>query len=102
MLLSDIYWTVLQDYIVDAKASGDSRPGGDRSGINFRVHEQIPRNAPALVVTLDSPGVLVLDTSRVPDVLGLRTRDADAELVCVLPGMALDCVRVLILVDSSG
>ena len=42
-------------------------------------------------------GVVVLDTSRVPDVLSLRTRDADAKPVHVLPGKALDCVWVLIL-----
>ena len=47
-------------------------------------------------MTLDSPGVVVLDTSCVPDVLGLRTRNANAELVRVLPGRALDCIRVLI------
>ena len=37
-------------------------------------------------MTLDSPGVVVLDTSRVPDVLGLKTRNADAEPERVLPG----------------
>ena len=47
-------------------------------------------------MTLDSPGVVVLDTSCVPDVLGLRTCDADAAPVQVLPGRALDCVQVLI------
>ena len=36
----------------------------------------------------------MLDTSYVPDVLGLRTRDA--ELVRVLPGRAQDSIRVLI------
>ena len=39
------YRTVPQDYIVDAMASGGSHPGADRSGIDFRVHVQIPRNA---------------------------------------------------------
>ena len=45
---------------------------------------------------LDSPGVVVVDTSRVPDILGLRTHNTDAEPVRVLPGRALDCVQVLI------
>ena len=80
-------------YIVDAMASGDSQPGADLSGIDFRVHEQILWNAPESVVTLDSPGVVVLDTLCVPDVLGLRTRDADAEPVRVLPGRAPSVFR---------
>ena len=46
-----------------------------------------------------------MDTSCIPDVLGLRTRDADAAPVRILPGRALDCVRVLIsdanVVDSG-
>ena len=37
-------------------ASGDSRPGDDRSGVSFLVHVQVPWNAPESVVTLDSPG----------------------------------------------
>ena len=67
-------------------ASGDSRPGGDRRGVSFRVRIQVPWNAPESVVTLDSPGVVVLDTSHVLDVLGLKARDADAEVIRVLPG----------------
>ena len=47
-------------------------------------------------MTVDSPGVVVLDTACVPDVLGLRTRDDDAETVRVLPGRAREGVRVLI------
>ena len=47
-------------------------------------------------MTLDSPGVVVLDTSHVPDVLGLKARDADAEVIRVLPGRAQDSVWVLI------
>ena len=83
----------VRHYIIDAVASGGSRPGADRNGIDFRVHVRIPWSAPESVVTLDSPGVVLLDTSsRVPDVLGLRTRGADAELVRVLPGGALECV----------
>ena len=47
-------------------------------------------------MTLDTPGVVVLDTSHVPDVLDFRTHNADAELVRVLPGRAQNSVRVLI------
>ena len=80
---------------VSCVASGDSRPGGDRSGVSFRVHVQVRRNAPESV-TWDSPGVADLDTSHVPDVLGLKARDAHAEVIRVLPGTAHDSVRVLI------
>ena len=75
----DSYRTGLWDYIVDAMASGGSQPGADRSGIDFWVHVHTPWNAPESVVTLDSPGVVALDTSHVSDVLELRTRNADAE-----------------------
>ena len=36
-------------------------------------------------MTLDLPGA-VLDTSHVSDVLGLKARDADAEVIRILPG----------------
>ena len=47
-------------------------------------------------MTLDSPGVFVLDTAYVPDVLGLRTRYPDAAPVKVLNGRAHESVWVLI------
>ena len=59
---------VSADYIVRAMASGDRRHETDRSGINFQVSVQIPWNNPELVVALDTPGVVVLDTSHMPDV----------------------------------
>ena len=43
--------TVPQDSSVDAMASGDSRPGGDRSGVSFRVLVQVLWNDPESVVT---------------------------------------------------
>ena len=88
--------TVPADSIIGVMASSDSRAGADQNGVSFQVHVQVPWNAAESVVTLDSPGVVVLDTSHVPDVLGLRTRNADAELLRVLPGRAQDSVRVLI------
>ena len=75
--------------------SGVSRPGSDRSQFPGSCPGSVV-NAPELVVTLDSLGVAVLDTSHVPDVLGLKTRDADVEVIRVLPGRAQDSVRVLI------
>ena len=47
--------TVPEDYIISTMASGDSRPGDDRSGVRLRVCIQVPWNAPELLVTLDSP-----------------------------------------------
>ena len=91
-VVGDIHQTVPQDYIVDAIASENSQPGADLRGIDFRVHVKIPWNAPESVVTLDSPGVFVLDTTCVPDVLGLKTRYADAETLRVLPGRACESV----------
>ena len=69
-------------------ATGTSQPEADIKGINFRVHVQIPHNSPEAFVTLFSPGVFVLDTAYVPDVLGLRTRYPDATPVKVLKGRA--------------
>ena len=48
-------------------------------------------------MTLDLHGVFALDTTYVPDVLGLRTRYPGAEPVRVIPGRARESVRVLIL-----
>ena len=95
-VVGDINRTVSLDYIVDAMASENSQPWADRKGIDFRVHVQILWNAPESVVTLDSPGVIVLDTTCDPDVLGVRTRYADAETVRVMHGRARESVRVLI------
>ena len=47
-------------------------------------------------MTLDSPGVVVWDTSVVPNVLGLRAHYTEVEPTRVLPGMAQNSVRVLI------
>ena len=77
-------------------AHGNSQPEADRKGIDFRVHVQTPWNAPEAFVTLDSPGVFVLDSAHVPDVLGLRTRYPDAAPVKVLKGRAQESVQVLI------
>ena len=62
--------TVTVYRISGAMASGDSRPKADQSGIHFRNQLHVPWNAPESIVTLDSPGVVMLDTSAVPDVIG--------------------------------
>ena len=56
-------------------ASGDaggSRPRADRNGVSFCYDLQTSWNAPESYVTLDSPEVVELDTSVVPNLLGLR------------------------------
>ena len=85
-----------------AMASGDSLPKADLCGISFRNQLLVPRNAPESIVTLDSLGVVVLDTSAVPDVIGLRARNNDAEPTRVLPGRAQNSVRVLIPDDRAA
>ena len=77
--VGDYRHTVTVYHISGAMASGDSRPGADRSGVSFRNQLQVPWNAPESIVTLDSPGVVALDTSADPDVLGLRALNDDAE-----------------------
>ena len=52
-------------------------------------------------MTLDSPGVFMLDTACVPDDLRLRIRYPDAAPVKVLKGRAKESVRVLI-PDTNG
>ena len=93
--------TVSQDRFVDAMATGTSQPGADRKGIDFQVDVHIPWNATEAFVTLNSPGVFVLDTARIPDVLGLRTQYPDAAPVKVMKGRAPESVRVLI-PDEKG
>ena len=69
-LVGDYRRTVTVYHISGAMASGDSRPKTDQSVISFRNQLQVSWNAPELIVTLDSLGVVVLDTSAVPDVIG--------------------------------
>ena len=71
-VVRDINRTVPQDYIVDEMAFDSSQPGSDQERIDFRVHVQISWNAPESVVTLDSPGVSVLDTTCVPRCPGIE------------------------------
>ena len=95
IIVGDICRTVPQDCFVDVIATGNSQPEDDRKGIDFKVHVQIPWNAPVAFVTLDSPGVFELDTTHVPDALGLRTRYPNAAPVNVLLGRAKGSVQVL-------
>ena len=80
------YLTVSQYCLVIVMATGNSQPGADRKGIDFKVHVQIRWNAPEACVMLNSPGVFELDIEFLPDVLGLRTWHPDAAPVWVLLG----------------
>ena len=56
-------------------ASSDDKscqPKDGRSVVNFRNELRWSWNAPKSFVDLESPGVVTLDTSVVPDVLGLK------------------------------
>ena len=66
--------TLSQDRCLDTMATGTSLPGVYRTGNDFQVNVQIPWNAPEAYVTLYSPGLSMLNTSLIPDVLRLRTR----------------------------
>ena len=50
---------------------------------------------------IDSPGIVALDTSVVPDVVGLKAFYANAEPVQVLPGMPKNIIRVLVPDDRT-
>ena len=63
-------------------ASGDARgsqPEDDRSGVHFRDELQTSWDAPISFMDLESPGVVKLHTSVVPDVLGLKAFYDDIE-----------------------
>ena len=86
-------------FVGDTMGSGDargSRPGNECSGVHFRNELQTSWNAPMSFVNLESSGVVKLDTSVVPDVLGLKALYDDAEPVRVLPCRAENVVRVLV------
>ena len=75
---------------------GNSQSRGDRSGVRFRCEPETAWNVPESYVTLDSPGVMMLDTAVVPDVLGFWVRYEDAAAVGVLPGRVQNSVQLLI------
>ena len=72
--------------------AGVSRPRVDHGRVNFHCELQTSWNAPESYVNLESPRVVELDTSVVPDFLSLRARLRalydDAEPIRVLPGRA--------------
>ena len=65
----------------------------DKPVIDF----QVPWNAPEAYVTLDSTRAYDLNTTFVPDVLGLRARRSEAAVVKVMTGRDSRSVRVLVL-----
>ena len=76
-------------------STGSGWPAVDRPGIDFQV--QFPWNAPETYVTLDSARAYDLNTTFVPDVLGLRAQRSEAAVVKVMTGRDSRSVRVLVL-----
>ena len=83
------------------KSFTDDQPSGDRSGVTFQHEIRTSWNPPKTYVDLNSPGVVLLDTTIVPDVLGLHAFNEEAALVRVLPGASLNIVRVLVPDDRA-
>ena len=77
-------------------ASLSGRPKSDRSGVTFLNELRQSWNEPKTFVDLHLPGVVVLDTTVVPDVLGLNAFRGDDELVQVLPGASPDTIWILV------
>ena len=77
-----------------------NRPGGD---LPVRVHVHwSSRGGGGGVVTLGSAGLYDLDTRYIPEVLGLRARWPETEVVKVMSRKDNRCVRVLIPDQNVG
>ena len=87
--------TVLRYYFLPAMATGNSRVGTDKEDSDVEVDEQTPWNTREACV-LDSPGVFELDTTYIPDVLGLSSPYPGAAPVRVLLGRTEGSIWVLI------
>ena len=86
-------------------ASGDGRhsqPAGDRSGKTFWCEMRTSWYPPKTYVDLTSPRVVVLDTTVVPDVVGLHAYEDKAALFRVLSGDFLNIVRALVPEDREA
>ena len=69
-------------------ASGDDhrgQPAGDRNEVTFQCEIRTSWNHPKTYVDLNSPDVVVLDTTVDPDVLGLHAFNEEAALVGSCP-----------------
>ena len=87
----------------DAVASRDtkkSRPRNGCSGVQFHCEIQPMWNAPT--VNLKTSGVVVLDITQVPDVVGLRALYDDVETVWVLPSTADNSFHILVPDTRAG
>ena len=74
----------------------NSELAGDRSGETFWCEMCTSWDPPKTYVNLASPGVVILDTTIVPDVVGLHAFDDQATLVRVFPDDFPNIVRVLV------
>ena len=82
-------------------ASGDDR-NSQPSGKTFCCEMRISWDPPKTYIDFTSPGVVVLDTTVVPDVVGLYAFDDKAALVQVLPGDFPNIVGVLVPDDRAA
>ena len=78
------------------RSTGSGRPPVDRSGVDFQVQLDVPRNAPEAFVNLESDGIYELNTTCLPDVLGLRARQLGTAVIRVMTGRHSRNVRALV------
>ena len=77
------------------------QPAGDRSGVTFQCDIRTSWNPSKTYIDLNSPGVVVLDTTIVPDMFGLHDFNDEVVLVWVLTGASPNIVRVLVPDDRT-
>ena len=74
----------------------DGEPACSLFGADFTVQLDVPWNAPKVFVKMDSAGLHELDIENMPDVLGLRVRQPEAAVICVMTGRDSWSVQALV------
>ena len=74
--------------------TGSGQLPAGRSGVDFTVQLDVPWSAPEVFVNMESEGQL--DTNSMPDVLGLRSRQPGAAVICVITGRDSQSVKELV------
>ena len=95
-IVGSVSLTVFWDHFVAMMVTGSGQHEADRTGIDFQFRIQVPWNTPEAFATLSSTGIYDLDTTNVPDVLGLRAWRPEAAVVKVIQGCDHRSVRVLV------
>ena len=100
--------TSLGDRLVLSMATGNGRPEANRPGGDLPVRVHVPWSSrggggrAGAGVTLDSAGLYDLDTRYIPDVLGLRARQLEAQVMKVMSRKDNRCVLVLTPDENVG